>query len=57
VLEKELDGLLSKLTELPGVRKVHNALSVLNDPSGFGEVQRAGEPAQAGPATFETPSR
>lgn len=40
VLAQELDGLLSQLTGMPGVRKVHNALSVLDDPSGFGEVPR-----------------
>lgn len=37
VLAQELDGLLSQLTGMTGVRKVHNALSTLNDPSGFGE--------------------
>ena len=45
VLARELDGLLSQLTDIPGVRKVHNALTVLNDPSGFAEVRRAKEPA------------
>ena len=57
VLVKELDGLLSQLTEIPGVRKVYNALSVLNDPSGFGEVQSAGEPAEVGPAELGSPPR
>lgn len=38
VLAQEVDGLLSQLTGMPGVRKVHNALSVLDDPGGFGEV-------------------
>jgi osmotically-inducible protein OsmY len=38
VLAQELDGLLSQLTGMAGVRKVHNALSALNDPSGFGET-------------------
>ena len=38
VLAKELDGLLFQITGVPGVRKVHNALDVLSDPSGFGEV-------------------
>jgi len=38
VLAKELDGLLSQLTSVAGVRKVHNALTALDDPSGFGEV-------------------
>lgn len=38
VLSKELDGLLSRITGVAGVRKVHNALDVLDDPSGFGEV-------------------
>jgi hydrogenase maturation factor HypE len=57
VLAKELDGLLSQLTDIPGVRKVHNALAVLNDPSGFGEVQRPKEPAQEEPSAFELPQR
>ena len=38
VLAKELDGLLSRITGVAGVRKVHNALDALSDPSGFGEV-------------------
>lgn len=42
VLASELDGLLSRLTGVPGVRKVHNALATLEDASGFGEVPRAG---------------
>jgi hypothetical protein len=40
VLAKELDGLLSQISEMKGVRKVHNALTSLTDPSGFGEVPR-----------------
>lgn len=44
VLAKELDGLLSRLTGIPGVRKVHNALVTLEDPSGFGEMPQAGTP-------------
>ena len=35
VLAHELDGLLSHLTHLRGVRKVHNALTVLSDPQAF----------------------
>lgn len=42
VLSKELDGLLSRITGVEGVRKVHNALDVLDDPSGFGEVPQGG---------------
>jgi hypothetical protein len=38
VLAKELDGLLSRITGVAGVHKVHNALEALDDPSGFGEV-------------------
>ncbi len=49
VLAKELDGLLSQITGMPGVRKVHNALTVLDDPSGFGEVAR--QEAHATPGT------
>jgi hypothetical protein len=41
VLEKELDGLLSRITGVAGVRKVHNALDPLSDPSGFGEEPQA----------------
>jgi hyperosmotically inducible periplasmic protein len=48
VLTKELDGLLSQLTGMAGLRKVHNALSTLDDPSGFGEVQGTPEPAEMG---------
>ena len=47
VLTKELDGLLSQLTGMAGVRKVHNSLATLDDPSGFGEV-RGQESAQTG---------
>jgi osmotically-inducible protein OsmY len=45
VLAQELDGLLTQLTRLPGVHKVHNALGVLQDPSGFGEAQGRRAPA------------
>jgi hypothetical protein len=45
VLAPELDGLLTQLLRIPGVRKVHNALSILRDPSGFGEVERPDGPA------------
>lgn len=48
VLAKELDGLLSQIAGMAGVRKVHNALAALDDPSGFGEVPRQ-ERAQATP--------
>ena len=41
VLAPELDGLLTQLLRIRGVRKVHNALSILRDPAGFGEVERA----------------
>jgi len=57
VLAKELDGLLSQLTDMQGVRKVHNALTALNDPSGFGEVQRAQDTAEAGPSAFDSQGR
>ena len=45
VLATELEGLLLQLTSLPGVYKVHNALSPLRDPSGFGEVARSDSPS------------
>jgi hyperosmotically inducible periplasmic protein len=45
VLAQEVDGLLTQLTRLPGVHKVHNALGVLQDPSGFGEAQGRRAPA------------
>jgi hydrogenase maturation factor HypE len=59
VIAKELDGLLSQLTDMPGVRKVHNALAVLTDPSGFGEVKRVQESADAGvgPSDLDSPRR
>ena len=41
VLAPELDGLLTQLLRIRGVRKVHNALSILRDPAGFGEVERS----------------
>ena len=40
VLATELDGLLSRLTRLPGVHKVHNALSVVTDPGRFDELSQ-----------------
>lgn len=51
VLAQELDGLLTQISEMKGVRKVHNALASLDDPSGFSEVQRqeAADIAAAGP--------
>ena len=57
VLAKELDGLLSQLTGMAGVRKVHNALSALDDPSAFGESRRAQEATETGPSAFESPRR
>jgi hypothetical protein len=44
VLAAEIDGLLMQLTGLRGVNKVHNALSVLRDPSGFAEATRPDSP-------------
>lgn len=38
VLAAELDGLLSRIVGVAGVRKVRNALETLKDPSGFGEM-------------------
>jgi hypothetical protein len=45
VLAPELDGLLTQLLRIPGVHRVHNALSILRDPSGFGEVEWPNGPA------------
>ena len=42
VLASEQDRLLSQLTHLPGVHKVHNALSAVQDPGRF-EEQRAAQ--------------
>jgi osmotically-inducible protein OsmY len=50
VLAKELDGLLSQLTGMAGVRKVHNALTTLNDPSGFAEQRSSQEPVEMEPS-------
>lgn len=47
VLAKELDGLLFQITGVEGVRKVHNALDALTDPSGFGEEPQDRSPAVA----------
>lgn len=49
VLASELDRLLTQLTRLPGVHKVHNALSPVDDPERFDE-RRAAEEAQVQPA-------
>lgn len=53
ILAQELDGLLSQLTDMPGLRKVYNALTALNDPSEFSEVQRGQEPAEMGQSGSE----
>jgi osmotically-inducible protein OsmY len=45
VLLQELDGLLFRLKEMPGVRKIHNALTVLSDPSGFSSTSSHRAPA------------
>jgi hypothetical protein len=42
VLATELDGLLSRLPHLPGVHKVHNALSAVADPARFDELTSPG---------------
>jgi hypothetical protein len=40
VLAAEMDGLLSQLTRVPGVHKVHNALSVVDDPQRLDELRQ-----------------
>ena len=49
VLASEMDRLLSQLTQLPGVHRVHNALSPVHDASRFEEMRQA-EEASAQPA-------
>jgi hypothetical protein len=39
VLAAEMDGLLSQLTRVPGVHRVHNALSPVADPRRFDELR------------------
>lgn len=39
VLAREIDSLLMQLTDLPGVYKVHNALSTLDDLGALDEAQ------------------
>lgn len=41
VLASEQDRMLSQLTHLPGVHKVHNALSAVQDPGRFDEQRAA----------------
>lgn len=41
VLASEQDRLLSQLTHLPGVHKVHNALSAVQDPNRFDQERTA----------------
>lgn len=55
VLATELDPMLSQLTHMPGVRKVHNALTALNDPSGFGETRHGEESAEMGQSGWQPP--
>lgn len=40
VLAAEKDGLLSRLTCLPGVHRVHNALSEVSDPARLEQLRR-----------------
>jgi hypothetical protein len=49
VLASEMDRLLMQLTHVPGVHKVHNALSPVDDPERFDE-RREAEQAQVQPA-------
>ena len=45
VLASEMDRLLGQLTQLPGVYRVHNALSPVHDASRFEERRQAQEAA------------
>ena len=51
VLASEADGLLSQLTRLPGVHKVHNALSQVHDASRFQEFA-SGTAREVAPASW-----
>ena len=42
VLAEELNGLLLRLTDLPGVYKVHNALTVVEEPRALENLQAPG---------------
>jgi hypothetical protein len=41
VLAADKDGLLSRLTRVPGVHRVHNALSEVSDPDRLEQLRRA----------------
>jgi hypothetical protein len=43
VLASEMDRLLTQLTGLPGVHRVHNALSPVSDPARFEELRQASQ--------------
>jgi hypothetical protein len=42
VLAEELNGLLLQLTDLPGVYKVHNALTAVHEPEALENLQAPG---------------
>ncbi len=56
-LAAELDPMLLQLTEMAGVRKVHNALRALNDPGEFEEIHREQEAAEMAPSSGSPPPR
>lgn len=50
VLAGEMDRLLTQLTRIPGVHKVHNALSPVDDERRFEELRQAQQPLDQQPA-------
>jgi len=54
VLATELDTLLSQLTQMTGVRKVHNALSALHNVTEFSYLRPGQEPADVDSSDTES---
>ncbi|MCM2252061.1 MAG: BON domain-containing protein [Ramlibacter sp.] len=52
----ELDGLLTQLTEMAGVKKVHNALTALDDPGGSDDSRIGPEAASMEPSKPQGPA-
>lgn len=56
ILAKELDGLLSQLKDMAGVKKVHNALTALDDPGGSDESRIGPQVASMEPSKPQGPA-